>query len=328
MRPAVCLALLCVAVPANAGRGYQHVVREGETLASIAERYYGDPRRENVLVAENGLTAGGGAPIEVGLRLQIPYVSYHRVQPGETWAELALQFYGDARRAFLLMEANSGSSTEQPDEGAELLIPYPLRHVSGPSDTVPRIANRYFGGGVEHARRLRRFNNMRFNRVDRGQIILIPLVDLVLSDEGRGIIEQETGGAPAAGEVRQLQARIDEQLPELHEHLRRGRFTEAVALGNRLLGAGVLTGTQIVTIQRDLGTAYIALGRLDLATHALREALVRQPDLVMDTVRTSPRVMRAFERAKEQLEAEEAEEAEQAADAGDPDAGEPDAGTE
>lgn len=324
MRVLLALVVLQLGVStAAADRGYQHVVREGETLASIAERYYGDPRRENVLVTENGLTAQGGAPIEVGLRLQIPFVSYHRVQPGETWAELALQFYGDARRAFLLMEANSGNSNEQPDEGAELLIPYPLRHVSSPTDTVPRIANRYFGGGVEHSRRLRRFNNMRFNRVDRGQIILIPLADLVLSDEGRGIIQEETGSSPPAGEVRQLQARIDEQLPELHEHLRRGRFTEAVGLGNRLLGADVLTGNQIVTIQRDLGTAYVALGRIDLATAAFREALTRQPDLVMDSVRTSPRVMRAFERAKEQLEEAEAAEDEDAgvADAGDPDAG-------
>ena len=31
---------------------YIHVVREGETLASIAQVYYGDPRREAVLVAE------------------------------------------------------------------------------------------------------------------------------------------------------------------------------------------------------------------------------------------------------------------------------------
>ncbi|HJL30768.1 MAG TPA: LysM domain-containing protein, partial [Polyangiaceae bacterium LLY-WYZ-15_(1-7)] len=91
------LALTLTFSSAQAHRGYQHVVREGETLASIAERYYGDPRRENVLVAENGLTAQGGSPIEVGLRLQVPYVTYHRVQPGETWQELARRFYGDPR---------------------------------------------------------------------------------------------------------------------------------------------------------------------------------------------------------------------------------------
>ena len=48
------------------------------------------------------------------------------------------------------------------------------------------------------------------------------------------------------GHVREMQAGIDDRLPELREHVRRGRFTEAVALGNRLLGAGQLTGNQVV----------------------------------------------------------------------------------
>ncbi|MEM9072750.1 MAG: LysM domain-containing protein [Myxococcota bacterium] len=295
--------------------GYQHVVREGETLASISERYYGDPRREAVLVAENGLTAGGGAPIVVGLRLQIPTVSYHRVAAGETWAELARRFYGDSRRAFILVEANHGSSNEQPDEGAELLVPYPLRHVSGQNDNVLRIAKAYYGSGVEHARRLRRFNNLRYNRLDRGEIVLVPLSDLVLSEEGRSVIEQATGNTSPAGEVRELQAQIEEDLPQLQELLRRGRFAEAVGLGNRLLGTNVVTGNQIVTIQRELGTAYVALGHGDLATEAFRAALARQPDLQLDSVRTSPRVMRAFDRAKE-LQRPGAEEEADDADAG------------
>lgn len=293
------LAGALLAAPADADRGFQHVVREGETLASIAERYYGDPRRENVLVAENGLTVQGGAPIRVGLRLQIPFVSYHEVQQGETWAELARRFYGDARRAFVLVEANHGSQAEQPDVGAQLVVPYPLRHVTAQGENALRIAKNYYGSGVEHARRLRRFNGLRFNRLTRGQIVLVPLQDLVLSEEGRRLIEEETGSAPEAGQVRELQARIDEEIPGLEEHLHHGRFTEAVALGNRLLGAARLTGNQIVTIQRQLGIAYVALARPDLARDAFREALDRQPDMQMDSVRTSPRVLRAFEEAKE-----------------------------
>ena len=81
------------------GDWFIHTVRPGETLASIALRYYGDARRENVLVAENGLTTQGGAAIVVGLRLVIPWVSYHRVATGETWAQIATAHYGDLRRA-------------------------------------------------------------------------------------------------------------------------------------------------------------------------------------------------------------------------------------
>ena len=39
---------------ASAQAAIVHMVKPGETLASIADLYYGDPRRESVLVAENG----------------------------------------------------------------------------------------------------------------------------------------------------------------------------------------------------------------------------------------------------------------------------------
>ena len=70
-------------------------------------------------------------------------------------------------------------------------------------------------------------------------------------------------------------------------------------MGNRLLGAQSLTSTQAVTIQKELGVAYVALERGDLAEASFRSALALQPNLELDTVRTSPRVLDAFNRAKQ-----------------------------
>jgi LysM repeat protein len=286
---------------------YVHVVREGETLASIAQAYYGDPRREAVLVAENGLEAEGGAAIVVGVRLVIPHVAYHRVVAGETWASIAEQYYGVATRSFAIAEANPSVEGSQPPEGAELLIPYPLRHVCDQRDTVNHLAQEYYGD-LAAARTLRRFNNMRASaRVTRGQVILVPLADLVLSAEGQHAVDVATAPvAPvgAGGEVRELQERIAAELPALQDEVRHGQYTEALAHGSRLLGAGELTGNQVVTIQRALAVCYVALGRDDLAIGAFREALARQPDLELDSRRTSPTVLAAFDAARHPEEAE------------------------
>lgn len=285
---------------------YIHVVREGETLASIAQAYYGDPRREAVLVAENGLEAEGGAAIVVGVRLVIPHVAYHRVAANETWASIAEQYFGVATRAFAIQEANPSVEGSQPAEGAELLIPYPLRHVADQRDTVNHLAQEYYGDLAE-ARTLRRFNNMRPSaRLTRGQVILVPLRDLVLSEEGQRLVDASMpvvapGGA--SGEVRDLQERIAAELPALQDEVRLGQFTEALAHGSRLLGAGELTGNQVVTIERALAVCYVALDREDLAIAAFQEALSRQPDLELDSRRTSPTVLHAFEAARHPAEA-------------------------
>jgi LysM repeat protein len=317
---ATALVLLSSAGSASADSAFVHIVRPGETLASIAQRYYGDARRESVLVAENGLTTQGGAAIVVGLRLVIPFVAYHRVREGETWAQIATQHYGDPRRVSALIEANSQVQGAQPDVSAELLVPYPLRHVARQNDTMRRVAGLYYGDEGESAR-LTRFNATRARRLARGQIVLVPLADLVLSEEGRHVIEEATGERREGGEVRDMQAAINEELPRLREHVRRGGYTEAVALANRLLGGGQLTGNQIVTIQRELSVAYVALDREDLAAAALLAALEQQPDLELDTRRTSPTVLAAFRAARERLAQRTAHLVD--ADAGTPDAGAP-----
>ncbi len=275
---------------------YIHVVKNGETLASIAQSYYGDPKRENVLVAENGLLAQGGASIVEGLRLIVPTVSYHRVKPGDTWRDLAVRYYGDPNRAVALLRANQAKPGSAPDEGAQLLIPYPVRHIIEQGESLLMITEQYYQDRND-LRLLKAFNAGK-GRPTRGHIVLVPLFDLVLSDEGRARLQAVTGVRLEAGETRSLQSRVDESLPVLREHVSKGRFAEAIALGNQLLGSGQLTSHQEISIQRELATAYVALGRSDLAQDAFAHALDKQPDLELDSARTSPRVLAALEAAK------------------------------
>jgi tetratricopeptide (TPR) repeat protein len=274
---------------------YVHVVKSGETLASIAQSYYGDPKRENVLVAENGLLAQGGTAIVEGLRLIIPTVSYHRVEAGDTWKDLAQRYYGDSTRAVALLRANQAKPGSTPDEGAQLLVPYPVRHIMEQGESLITVTEQYYKDRND-IRMLKAFNASKAP-VKRGHILLVPLLDLVLSEEGRARLAA-SGQHIEGGEARALQSKVDAQLPLLHEHVLKGRFAESLALGNQLLGSGQLTGHQEISIQRELATAYVALGRHDLAVEAFSRALKKQPDLELDSARTSPRVLKALEDAK------------------------------
>ncbi len=283
------------------GPALVHVVRPGEKLASIAQRYYGDPRREQVLVAENGLEARGGSPVAVGMRLVVPHVRYHVVRRGESWRSLAERFYGRADRAFLLARANEASARQNPDEGAEILVPYPLRHVADQGETLTSVARLYYGDRRE-AKLLRRFNGLRGRRLQRGQVVLVPLADLALSEEGRRLAARHLGAPPSAGAIRARQARVAERLPALRAHVVQGRYAEALALGYRLLGSEACTSSQEVTIHRWLAEALLALDRPELARAAFREALRRQPGLELDAMRTSPRVLAVFREAQGEAE--------------------------
>jgi LysM repeat protein len=295
--PIVLLALLFAGGAAAQDSLFVHVVRPGETLASIAQTYYGNPKRENVLVAENNLADPAGVGLVEGMRLILPAVRYYRVKAGDTWRELSIRYYGDETRSSILLKANDAKpGSNAPDEGAQLLIPYPVRHILKQGENLISVAEQYYTSREEKA--LFRAFNLGKVRLSRGHIVLVPLFDLVLSEEGKARLEAATGERVEMGEVRGAQAKIDHKLPTLREAVQEGRFVEAVALGNQLLGSEQLTGHQEISIQRELATAYLALSREDLAVQAFAQALKKQPDLELDSVRTSPRVLKALETAK------------------------------
>src|SRR6266508_743002 len=100
------LMCLGVLVSARDACAFTHIVRAGDTLASIAERFYGKIQHEKLLVMANALDAHGGSPIVPGMRLEVPALTLYRVRPGDTWAKLATELLGGPNRADVLATAN------------------------------------------------------------------------------------------------------------------------------------------------------------------------------------------------------------------------------
>ncbi len=288
---------LCTASSAFAQQLPVHMVQKGETLASIAQRYYGEPRHEAALQQENGLSESAAKNLPPGMPLVVPTVFLYRVSSGESWKSIAQALYGSEDRAFVLLQANKGRARVQPDEGTQLLIPYPIRHVAKAGETVTQVARLYLSNSKEGARLIRRFNGLKSTRLDRGQLVLVPARSLRLSEEGEKLLQNAALRA-GQGEVRSVQAEAAAKVPVLIDQVQRGAYAESVALGNQLLGRGGLTVTQEVTIHRELAAAYVALDRSDLAVASFQAALARQPNLELDTITTSPKVLAALAAAR------------------------------
>lgn len=282
------VAALCCSGVAGA---FPHVVKKGETLASIAEIVYGKPSYERVLVSANALEQ---ATTAVGMRLEIPANARRRVAAGETWASLAAELLGDPERADVLSIANDSSPWLAPPEGTEIVVPYNLRVEIGQGDTLVTIALRYLGKR-EHAWVLDRYNGLKGRQPKQGELVLVPLSDLRLTDEGkaRALAATAFTRTEATGSAREAQRKVEQELPALFADVNAGRYVDAVTRGNRMLTYGELGKAQVAQISRQLLEAYVALGARGHASQACRALVETSPELSFDPVYVSPKIIAA-----------------------------------
>ena len=309
------VAALALGAEAHA---FPHVVKKGETLAQIAEQTYGRVEMEQLLVAANGLDAGGGISIVPGMRLEVPALGHHRATAGETWAGLAAELLGDPTRSDVLALANASMPWLAPADGQELIVPYNLRVVAGQYDSLLTIAYRFLGHR-DKAWTLDRYNHLKGEAIRRGDVVLVPLTELPLTPRGK--LEAASAGAlvraEGGGKALEAQRRAASELPLLASDVRSGRYVDAIARGNRVLGYGELSRPDRASIHRLLTEAYVALdatGLAETACGAWREA---DPTAVLDPIELSPKILRACVAAPSpRPQAGSADEAPPATDAG------------
>jgi LysM repeat protein len=287
--------LVALGLSADDASAFTHVVSQGETLAQISIRYYGTPRFETALVGANALDAQGGSAIVAGQPIEIPAPSHHRAVEGDTWPELAKRHLGDGRRAETLARANGGVSWVPPVAGQEIEVPAVLAVIAAESDTMPGLAQRYLGDGNK-AWELDAYNNRKNDeKLMRGQVVLVPLLDMALTEEGKkdARAAAERVRTEGGGQAYEAQRRAEADIPPLFADVRAGRYVDAVAKGNRLLGSGELTKPQLASIHRALVEAYVALDAPGLAAGACAAWKAAAGDVRLDARSTSPKIRAA-----------------------------------
>src|SRR5258706_4105643 len=260
----VCAVLF--ATLARHATAFTHTVQKNETLAQIAERTYGRIQYEKILVAANALDAQGGSPIVAGQRLEVPALDHYRINASDTWPGLAKQLLGDSERSVVLAQANDTMPWIPPSEGAEIIVPYNLRYIANQTDTIVTITQK-FTGEKDKAWIFDQYNHLKGQPVRRGDVILVPLTSLPLTEAGQAeaAASDATLRSQAAGALRDAQRKAESEMPLLLGDVRGGRYVDAVTRGGKLLALGELTKPQLALIHRQLTEAYAALDASGLA---------------------------------------------------------------
>jgi hypothetical protein len=266
----------------------------GETLASIAERVYGRIQYERILVVANELDVQGGLSIVPGMRLEIPAVSYRRLKKGDTWQALASELLGSPKRADVLAMSNDTYPWLPTEEGAEILVPYNLRLIVTAPDTLPQVAYRFMGD-AKKAWALQQYNAMEGIELRRGDVLLVPLTDLPLTEDGKkeALAAVATEATEAHGEVRAGQRRVASELPALIADVRGGRYVDAVRRGTGFLSLTELSTAELAVVHRNLLEAYAALGATGLASAECDAWRKADPGATLDPVWLSPKILAA-----------------------------------
>ncbi len=291
---AAALATTMLAVSASP---FPHVVKPDETVAQIAERFYGRVELERVVVAANGLDGRRGSEIVAGMRLEVPAVGYRKVLPGDTWSSIAATALGSPRRGDVLAQLNDARPWIRPATGREIVIPFNLRVVAEPGDTTQSVAYRYLGHR-DKAWLVAMYNGLKRATLRQGEIVLVPLVDLPLTPAGQraAATATELVRSEGGGGAREAQEEADRWLPQLARDIRQGRYIEAVARGAAMLGTSAgrgLSEPQLAAVYRFLTEAYAALDAKVLASQACTAWRRHDPSVVLDPVDFSPKILAA-----------------------------------
>ena len=292
------VALLALGLGDRPAAAFSHLVTKGDSLALIAEKEYGDARDEEILAFANALDSQGGSAIVPGMRLEVPAPSYHRADGHETWPELARVYLGDERRADLLASVNDAVAWIAPSEGDQIIIPAVVTHLASEGESLVGFARNYWGD-PNRAWQLAHYNGRAGDALvlGRGDVVLVPLLDLTLTEKGKAEAAHADTSARAEGDDRthRSQKHLASELPLLAADVEGGRYLEAVARGNRLLGEAGLTIKHTAAISRALLESYVALDAAALAAEACKSfrASADATDAVLEARTVSPKIRAA-----------------------------------
>jgi LysM repeat protein len=175
-------AAVAIAVVATASLATIRVKVEGDSVESLAERYYGDMRKAAIIRAANKIE-DGQQPAN-GAFLKIPGPTIHTVMPNETLQKVADRFLSGEGGAALLAEANGLVAGAAVNPGQVLTV-FAEVEVRTNNRSAEDLATTYLGDANLGAR-IRRYNGVK----DGGKLpgkTYIPLMGIEPNASGAAV---------------------------------------------------------------------------------------------------------------------------------------------
>ena len=287
------LSTLAVSTPASAQR-VMHRVRFGESLADISQGYYGDKKHAQVLRVVNGF--GPRRKLQAGERIRIPTTYSHTALRHTTVKKLARKLLGDTRRWPALAHFNKLGRQGQIKARTTLVVPFMLEHVINPGETLVDLAKRYYG--VERLAGLIALCNSTNDPTPKpGTRIVVPLGTVRITQRKMDQLVRRR----LLGLSRTQDTRANEALQESNAMLRRGEYWAVPLRIVSLLAQGQVSESHLAEAYKLLAIAYVAVNHTELARRAFHEVLLRRPGYTLDSITTSPKVIRVLMEAREKM---------------------------
>jgi len=284
----IVLLLSVLVAPCHGAR--THAIQKGETLAKIARAYYGDPAKALVLMAFNSIRDSRN--LVPGQRIVIPEIKLHRVRTGDTLAFIAKKYLNDAEKYQGLAHLNHIEDPKSLSPGTTIIIPVEIGYTVKKGDSLSSIAEKYYGD-VHAYTLIALHNDIRDpTNLEPGTYLTLPISDL-------RIVKRETRSEPSTQPPRVPPP--NKGMPYLESGVQRyfeGEYREAVTDLQQAVSLGFGNKEDLSKALRFLAYAYVALNERERAKDSFRKALEVDPELDLDPVYVSPKIMDVFREAK------------------------------